>query len=275
MLPNSPSYMQNQNGLLLTSLTIQHNGTLLASSVNEGIFRIEAGGAWVRSDRGLPKGTDVYRLESAGNNVYACTNKGLYRLQDDRWELTVVTGTCSRLIQKEGILMAAADSGLWVKDKYGWLNMDYTDQPVYDVLATSTLIYMAQPFGLTILDRYTQAMDEIRLGTGVNSLAVLQGALVGATTGGDLLVGNKRGGFELARFGRIKLFSVAEAAGRVYACTNRGLYRILNWNGRCHLCSVKLGFPVTDLVHDEKKLYLATYFEGIQNLPLQRRSRSR
>lgn len=88
------------------------------------------------------------------------------------------------------------------------------------------------------------------------------------------MVGNKRGGFDLVRYGRIKILSVAGHGGRVYACTDRGLYRILPWNGSFHLCSVKTGAPVTDLAFDGERLFLATYYEGVQTLPVPGRCRA-
>ncbi|MNN99180.1 hypothetical protein D3C81_2187620 [compost metagenome] len=72
------------------------------------------------------------------------------------------------------------------------------------------------------------------------------------------------------RYGKIKIFSLAASEGRVYACTDRGLYRLLFWKGKYHLCSVKLGAPVTDVAFDAENLYLATYFEGIRTVSQQR-----
>jgi ligand-binding sensor domain-containing protein len=272
VLSNPLSYMQSQYGLLLKSLTIQPDGTLLAASVNGGIFRILRDGAWRRTDIGIPEGTDVYRLETDGACIYACTSRGLYRLSEDHWEPTPVTVPCSRLRGRGGLLMAATDNGLWMKLPEGWGRTDYSEKPVYDLFQNPQMIFMAQAHGLTVYDRYTQTTDEFHLGAGISSLAVLQGSLLGATSTGDLMVGDKKGRFDLFRFGGIKLFSVTEAAGRIYACTNRGLYRILTWKGRYHLCSVKLGFPVTDMVHDKERLYLSTYFEGIRTVELQRGS---
>lgn len=273
MLTNPLSDLQSPFGLLLTCLTVLQDGTLMAAAVNGGVFRIREDGAWLRTVQGLPEGTDVYRLVSDGTDVYTCTNKGLYRLSGEHWETTPVSAPCSRLRGRGGLLMAAAEDGLWMRLPDGWGRMDYTDRPVFDLIQSPQMIFMAQAHGLTIFDRYTHTTSEFSLGTGVGSLAVLQGALLGATACGDLMVGDKRGGFDLVRFGGIKLFSVAEAAGRIYACTNRGLYRILTWNGRYHLCSVKLGSPVTDLAADRERLYLATYFEGIRTVSLHRENR--
>ncbi|MDF2922646.1 MAG: hypothetical protein K0R57_1560 [Paenibacillaceae bacterium] len=269
MLSNSILYEQGQHGLLLTSLTVLPGGGLMAAAVNGGLFHIEPDGRWFRADRSLPPHTVVHRLETDQDIVYACTDKGLFVLADDGWLPTKIAVACYRLRSKGGVLYAACGNGMWYLFKDSWLHTNYTDSPVFDIFHTPQMIFMAQTKGITVFDRYTQSTEEYPMQTAVSSLCVLHGSLVGASANGDLMVGNKKGNFELVRYGKIKIFSLAAFGGRVYACTDRGLYRLLFWRGKYHLCSVKTGFPVTDAVFDRGNLHLATYFEGVRTVAVQ------
>lgn len=269
MLSNhSLLYDQGQHGLLLTSLALLSDGSLMASAVSGGLFKIDTEGRWFRMNPALPDDAAVIRLETDEETVYACTNKGLFILSDDCWTPTRIKVPCHRLRGKGGVLYAATDSGLWYRFNDSWVRTSYTDDPLYDLFQTPQMIFMAQTRGITVFDRYTQSMSDFRMNTLVSSLCVLNGNLLGASGAGDLMVADRQGQFELVRYGRVKIFSLSSRGGRVYACTDRGLYRLLFWKGKYHLCSVKLGAPVTDVVFGEEKLYLATYFEGIRTISL-------
>lgn len=267
---NSLLYDQGQHGLLLTSLALLPDGSLMVCAVNDGMFRIGTDGRWFRMEPALPAETIVHRLETDEETVYACTNKGLFVLGDDIWHPTKITVPCHRLRGKGGILYAATDTGLWYRFNQSWVRTSYIDGPIYDLFQTPQMIFMAGAKGISVFDRYTQGLNEFNLETPVSSLCVLHGSLLGASGAGDLMVGNKRGQFELMRFGKIKIFSLTSSDRRVYACTDKGLYRVLFWKGKYHLCSVKLGTPVTDVAFDQEKLYMATYFEGVRTIEQKR-----
>ncbi|MFC5531964.1 hypothetical protein [Cohnella yongneupensis] len=52
----------------------------------------------------------------------------------------------------------------------------------------------------------------------------------------------------------------------VYACTDRGLYRLSSIGGRLSLMAVKLGMQVTDIDTSGSQLYMATLFDGVQRI---------
>lgn len=269
MLSNSLLYEKGQHGLLLTSLTVLPDGSLLAAAVNGGLFRIEKDGRWFRLNRKLPAQAEVYRLETDQSTVYACTSMGLFVMEEDRWAPTRITVPCYRLRNKGGVLYAACDNGLWYRFNEMWVRTSYTETPVFDMFQTPQMIFMSQEKGITVYDRYTQTSDEFPLAQPVGSLCVLYGSLIGASAAGDLMIGDKKGNFKLMRYGKLKIFSLDASEGKVYACTDRGLYRLLFWNGHYHLCSVKLGFPVTDIAFDKGSIHLSTYFEGIRTIGVQ------
>ncbi|WP_438447779.1 hypothetical protein [Gorillibacterium sp. sgz5001074] len=267
MVHRSPhSFLTGPQGLLLTSLTVHPDGGLMVSSMNGGPYLLAEDGGWTELCSGLPADAVIHRLESDHAAVYACTSRGLWVLRGAVWERTDITAPCYRLRSTGSQPMAAADDGLWVRHGDGWVRTDYAEGPVYDMLATPQMIFMAQPLGLAFFDRYMQTLEPIPLEAVPTGLTVLQGSLLGAA-GGSLMIGDKRGRFDLVRFGRIQVLSVAEAGGRVYACTSRGLYRILTWNGKYHLCSVKQGGPVTDLIQGRSGVYAATLFDGVWAVP--------
>lgn len=264
MLSNqSLLYDQGQRGLMLTSLALLPGGWLMASAVNAGMFRISPEGQWFRMEPALPEGAYVNSLDTDGGILYASTTKGLYVLGEEGWTSTKITVPCHRVRGKGGILYAATDSGLWYRFNESWVRTSYIQSPIYDLFQTPQMIFMAGEKGISVFDRYTQTMDEHVLNTPVSSLCALNGSLLGASGGGDLMVGDRKGHFILMRFGRTKIFSLVASGGQVYACTDRGLYRIMPWKEQYHLCSVRLGTPVTDVAFSSGKLHLATYFGGV------------
>lgn len=266
MQPNSLSFEQNQHVFHLTSIAALPEASLMVSSLGDGIFRISAEGKWERTDAGLPDGTAVNRLEADGGTVYACTNKGLFLLDGTRWQPTDITFPCYRVRGKGGTHYAATQYGLWYRLKDSWMRTDYTNSVVYDLLISRQLTVLAQEKGITLFDRYALTSSQFQMDTAVSSLTVLESCLIGASGRGELVIGKKCGHFDVVRFGKIKIFSVNALGARVYACTDRGLYQILFWGGRFHLCSVKLGVPVMDVALGGEDLHLATFFEGVQTI---------
>lgn len=269
MLPNRLISEQDRQGLLLTTITALDDGSFMASAVNGGILYIPQDGDWIRTDYGLPEHAVIHMLETVDGTVYACTNKGLFMLEEDRWKQTNIGVPCYRLRGSGGVLYAAAEDGLWYMIHERWVRTDYAEGAVYDVFLSPQMIFMAQKEGLAVYDRYTQSYAYFPMACPVSSLTVLHGRLVAAGANGSLMIGNKKGGFDLFQYGNIGIFSIAAAKGRVYACTNKGLYRLIGWNGHYHLCSVKLGYPVTDLACHDGQLLLSTYLGGIQTITLE------
>lgn len=268
MLTNhSLLHEKDQHGLLLTSVAVTDGGELYASAVNEGIFRIDAAGNWSRLAHELPAGVAVNRLEAEDGRIFACTEQGLFQLEEDGWKATKIIVPCYRLRSKGGVLYVATDNGLWYLFNDNWVRTSYSEDPVYDLFMTPQMIFMARPGGISLFDRYTQSTEEFKVGAPVSSLCVLHGYLLGADGKGNLIAGDKRGRFNTHHYRGIRIFSLESCDGRIYACTSRGLYHVLYWKERFHLCSAVTGFPVTDVAFDGDNLYLSTYFEGLRILP--------
>ncbi len=271
MLTNhSLLHEQNQHGLLLTSVAAAEDGRLYASAVNEGIFRIDNTAAWSRLPHELPSGVTVNRLEAEDGQIFACTEQGLFQLREDGWRTTKITVPCYRLRSKGGVLYVATGNGLWYRFNDNWVRTSYSEEAVFDLFMTPQMIFMARSTGIFLFDRYTQSSEEFKLGSSVSSLCVLHGYLLGADGLGNLVAGDKRGRFNTHHYKGIRIFSLESCEGRIYACTSRGLYQVLYWKDRFHLCSAVTGFPVTDVAFDKDNLYLSTYFEGLRILPRRR-----
>jgi hypothetical protein len=104
------------------------------------------------------------------------------------------------------------------------------------------------------------------LQTGVTSLAVFRGHVVGSGDKGELLIGDKKGKFNRIRFGKTVIFSVLSKGNDIFVCTDRGLFKLGYICNQVTLLSVKLGCPVTDVDVSGDNLILATLFEGIQTI---------
>lgn len=268
MQPNSLSFEQNRHVYHVTSVAVLPDAALMAASLGDGIFRITAQGQWERMDAGLPAGTAVNRLEADQTSVYACTNKGLFLFDGAEWLPTEITFPCYRIRGKGGTHYAATQYGLWYRLGNSWIRTGYTNSAIYDLVISRQMIVFAQDKGIWLFDRSTQTRSEFSMDTPVSSLTVLGGCLLGASGKGELVIGKKCGHFDIVRYGKLKIFSVNTLGERVYACTDRGLYRIVQMSGFYHLFSVKTGFPVVDAALGQEELYLATYFQGIQTVKI-------
>ncbi|MCD1257412.1 hypothetical protein B5M42_000995 [Paenibacillus athensensis] len=253
-----------------SSVKVQADSTLLAASLGRGVWRKPVGqDTWQRLGDGWDSDMHTNRLHLYDNRAYACTNKGLLQLAEDgSWRMTDLEVTCYQFLEFGRSALAGTAYGLWVRKHGMWEPASHAQSAVYDVLYVPEFIILALDDGIAVYDRYTCEWSEHKLETAITSLAVYHGFLLGTTEKGELLVGNKRGGFTKVNYPNLFVFSLVTRQGRVYACTDHGLFRIGRLYEDITLFSVKLGLPVTDADVDVHQLYMATLFQGVQTMPI-------
>lgn len=242
---------------------------LVAAPLGQGIVhKNKPSDEWEKINEGLPEDTHINRLQVCDDRLYACSDKGLFACTDRKWMSTALCVSCYQYKEFGPVGLAGTSCGLWFKENRDeqWHLMMRSDVIVYDFLYLPQYVILGTDQGLSILDRLTTTWMNCRYGSAVTSLAVFKGGIVGATEHGELLVGNKRGAFERYRMGSTYVFSIVTKNDEVFACTDRGLYRLSRIGGTIALMAVKLGCQVTDVDTDGEHLYLATLFEGVKRV---------
>ncbi|WP_127530916.1 hypothetical protein [Paenibacillus kobensis] len=241
---------------------------LYAASPGNGIYQSAGGGDWTHISGELGGNVVVNRLHAAEGKLHACTNDGLYKYEDGKWELPELAVSCYQYKTYGTCSFAATDYGLYHSCGDDWHRVACPDRKVYDFINLPQFLIVGHEHGIAMYDRFVDEWSEFSLKAEVTSLAVYKGHLLGAGAGGELIVGNRRGGFEVVTFGNRLVFTLVRHGSSVFACTDKGLYRIGLLQGQMTLFSVKTGFPVTDIDSDGEHLYMATLFEGIQQMKL-------
>ncbi|XEC95455.1 hypothetical protein AB6A23_02445 [Paenibacillus tarimensis] len=249
-----------------SSIRVFGEQQLIAAPMGQGVLRKYKTGEWEDVNRGLPEGTHVNRLYVEDERLLACTNNGLFRFQEDEWEPSALAVGCYQYKQIGRMSLAATQYGLWSGIKEQWSKTAYTHAIVYDLLYLPQFIVLALDRGIAIYDRLADAWMDYTWGKAVTSLAVYDGRILGVTEKGELLAGDKKGGFERIQFDNVFLFSVVTKGNHVFICSDRGLYRLTCICGNLSLVSVQLGTPVTDLDMDGDRLYMTTLFQGVQTI---------
>jgi hypothetical protein len=163
-------------------------------------------------------------------------------------------------------MLAATQYGIWCRTEAGWLNWAYADSAVYDLLYLPQFLIAGCKRGIALYDRLTGEWIDYALQTAVTSVAVYRGRLIGVGECGQLIVGNKRGGFEIYRFDGLFMMSLIPKEREVYVCTDRGLFRLGLVRDSITLLPVRLGFPVADADWIDDTIVVATLFRGIQSI---------
>ncbi len=239
---------------------------MYAASFGNRVFRRRRDGTWSKEDRGLGDGIVVNRLQSIDGSVYACTNQGLYYRHADRWHPTEIAFPCYQIRKQGGLLAAATEYGVWCKVGTQWGNVAYANVPVYDLLLAPQFFFLGTNQGVSLYDRYTDSTADFPIASPVTSMAVFQGRLLGASSEGELVAGDRRGGFSRTGFDGIQIFSLQSTETDVFVCSGKGLYRLCAIGDRLTLRSVLVGFPVTDLIGSEDGMYVATLFGGLKKV---------
>jgi ligand-binding sensor domain-containing protein len=251
-----------------SSIKSASDGELYAATLGRGVFRRSSAGDWQPWNAGMPGNTAVNRLQSEADSLYACTDQGLYRLRADRWEATSIAIPSYQYREQGGFRLAGTQYGLWGFDSGSgeWLQLSMRDTIVYDVLVTPHYLILGTEKGIALYDQYMNGWSEYQLGSAVTGLAVVGGRIIGVTERGCLTIGNQRGGFETVRFGNTFHYGLSHCDGAIYACSDRGLYRLGVSRGQILLVSVRLGTPVTDVELCGGQMHLATLYDGIQSV---------
>ncbi|MFC4099609.1 beta propeller repeat protein [Paenibacillus xanthanilyticus] len=267
MLPNfNRSWQPQSRPLHFSSVKVQGDRSLVAASPGKGVYHRKEHGEWQRMSDGLPSESMVHRLQTMDRRLYACTSKGLYQLQDNRWVNGDLEQACYQYKEEWGSAFAATDDGLLYRNGGEWRQSAYKRMIVYDFLFTPEYLYIGLESGIGMYDRMTDQWAGFPLGSGVTSLAADRTRLIGATDSGELVMSTGRGGFERIRFGDMFVFSVVSRLPHVYVCTDKGLFRVGRLGGRLTLFSLKPGLPVTDVDWLGSDLYMATLSKGIQTM---------
>lgn len=257
----------NEISFHYSSVKLVGGERLVAAPLGRGIeLRDRLSQSWEAVNDGLPESVHVNRLQSHNDQVFACTDKGLFRLDDRHWQATGLCVSTFQYRQYGTIGLAGTVSGLWVSEGEEWRVMMRADTVVYDFLYLPQFVILSTHEGLAIYDRLTSGWMKYNYNTAVTSIAVYRRTIIGTTEKGELLVSNARGGFERYRMGGMFIFSIVPKEDAVYACTDRGLYRISRIGRRISLMAVKLGMQVTDIDCSGEQLYMATLFDGVQSM---------
>jgi len=257
--------------LHFSSVKIWNNGLLVAAPMGQGIYMKREHQDWESLPGGLPEGVHVNRLNVERGRLFACTNLGLFEFDEqvDSWRDTGLALSSFHVKATAGTLWAATQYGLWAaQTAKGWLKIACSTQFVYDFLHIPEYLILALEDGIKVYDRLTGGWMNFGMQQAVIGLAMYQGHFLGITEKGALLCSNQKGSFEQIRFPHLFLFSLVTKGQEVYACTDRGLYRISKIGGRITLLSVRLGCPVTDIDCSADMLYMATLFQGIQRISI-------
>lgn len=251
----------------ISSVATGPDSTVYASSLGQGVYRITGSGDWSSLDDNWPDGATVNRLLVSRDVLTACTSKGLYLYRGGCWEPTEVAIPAYRFREGEGgTMLAATQYGIWCRTEAGWLSWAYADSAVYDLLYLPQFLIAGWERGIAIYDRLTGEWIDYALQTAVTSVAVYRGHVIGVGERGQLIVGNKRGGFDMYRFGGLFMMSLIPKGREVYVCTDRGLFRLGPVRDSVALLPVKLGFPVADADWIGDTIVMATLFRGIQSI---------
>jgi len=251
----------------VSSIAAGDDSAIYVSSLGRGVYRIGPSGEWSELGENWPAGVSVNRLQMSGGTLYACTSQGLLAYKEARWTATELAVPVYRIREvMGGRLLAATQYGVWCRTEDGWLSWAYSDAPAYDLLYLPQYIIVAREKGIALYDRLTGSWADLPLPAAVTSVAVYRGILIGTGDRGELIVGNRQGGFAMCRFEGLFLLSLIMKGREVYACSDRGLFRIGAVGGRFTLLPVRLGFPVADADWAGDTLVLATLFESVQTV---------
>jgi hypothetical protein len=265
MLPDSYKSWKSRP-IHFSSVRVQSDRSVIAASPGKGVFHKSEQGQWNGLSKGLPQSANINRLQLVNDSVYACTNKGLYQLEQQEWRFAEIDQPCYQYKEEWGYGFAATASGLLYRSSDKWNKSAYESSIVYDFLFTPQYLYIGLDQGIGMYDRMTDRWASFQLEYGVTSLAASRDLLLGANEQGELVVSNGEGGFSTIKFGDIFIFSVVAKHAQVYICTDKGLYRVSRLTERLTLFSVKPGVPVTDIDWLGRELYMATLSKGIQTM---------
>lgn len=241
---------------------------VFAASVGYGVYEIDQEQNWDKLGSGLQDHASIYRLGLHHELLHACTGNGLFEWMGDQWEKDGLSLPCFQYKRIGGACYAATDDGIWFRTGSKWGLLCCEGKRVYDFMNLSQYVIVGHNSGISLYDRFMDEWAHFELDRSVTSLAVYRGHLIGASDRGELIVGDKKGRFELIQFGRKFIFSVTVKDDITYACTDQGLYRLTYIADRLIMLAVQTGFPVTDVDLRGDTLYMATLFNGVKTMEI-------
>ncbi|QAY67141.1 hypothetical protein [Paenibacillus protaetiae] len=241
---------------------------IYAASIGHGVYGIDAGGVWSKLDAGLDDQTTVNKLQLYSGILTACTSSGLYTYSGGEWSQDGLAVPCYQYLELGKAGYAATEYGLWCRVGSKWEQIAMPDRKVYNFINLPQYIVAGHTSGISMYDRYMDDWAHFELGRAVTGLSVYRGRIVAATDQGELLVGDTRGRFDRISFGKMFVFNVCTLGRTVFACTDRGLFRLANIRNQLALLPVKTGLPVTDVDMTGGSLYMATLFQGVHAMEM-------
>ncbi len=250
------------------SILVGPDSAVYAALVSKGIVKVVDSGLQELLLAGWPEGTIVNRLQMYNNTLYACTDKGLYLYRNQEWKTTDIQIPCYQIRENAGFGFAATESGLWCGSGHHWKCSAFTNKVVYDFISLPHYLIVGLADGIFFYKRDSRDWGKLYEGHSVTSLAVFYNQLIATTTQGELIVGTSRDRFEALRFGEMYASHLIPKGNEVFLCTDKGLFRLGFINAEIQLLSVHNDCLVADVDIFNNKLYMATYFSGIQTLEM-------
>ncbi|MBA2940841.1 hypothetical protein HZF08_21390 [Paenibacillus sp. CGMCC 1.16610] len=263
---DSNRFWQSSNDLLplrFTTLTTSNEGVLYAGTDGKGVFQFTPLRSWENASQGLPDHLHIHRLDWVDSQLYASTNCGLYVLEDEVWKQTSVVDPCYRVIGW-GDRFVLTSKGLLCGSEGKWQPLAYHNKKTFDMLVTPHFLFLGYEDGVAFYDLLTGDWCDLPLNQAVTSLAVFNQKLIGTTSRGGLVMGNKMGGFHQIRFEGMHLNRLVSYQGDVYVCANIGIYKLIDLKGRILLHSYNVQAEVTDLLIWRGIMMISTLQSGIK-----------
>lgn len=241
---------------------------MFAAAFGKGVYCKNRQGKWVHAEEGLPDGVIINRLQELEGSIYACTNMGMFYFDQDQWHLSEMKEPCYQ-VKKQGLFHAVAtEHGLWCKLGTHWEQTAYPGRAVYDLFLSPQYYIIGTEKGISVYDRYTGTWAEFVLGVAVINLVVCKGRLLGVSKDGHIIMGDRKGGFQIVSFDDLIVYSLKSTMSEGYACTNRGLYLLDFMKEQIVLKSIVTGYPVTDMVVIGNRICLAALNRGLKSITL-------
>ncbi len=260
---------QPASNWLLQQFTAIHtieNKMLAATLSGEVFVKEQLDEKWVARQGGLPEGTKINRISSHGDRVFACTGHGMYEYWDERWHLAGPKLPSYQYRRAGGVSHIGTENGVWYSIGFKWKPFACEGRVIYDFMYLPHCYLFAHDKGISLYDRFVDEWIHYDLSCRITSLAIYHGHIVAVSDTGELYTGTRKGEFQRARFPHLFLFSLKTKGDTVYVCTDRGLYKLAVIASQITLISLNFGLAVTDVDMSGDQLYMATLFDGIQQM---------
>ncbi|NQX70228.1 hypothetical protein HQN90_29230 [Paenibacillus alba] len=249
--------------LRFSTLAASNDGILFAGTWGAGVYQYTALRSWESISQGLPEGILILRLDWVDAQLFASTNHGHFRLEDDVWQSTAMREPCYRTVSW-GDRFVLTESGLKCGSDGNWISVAYPGKNTFDLLVTPNFLFLGYEDGIAYYDVFMSEWLAIPIDHPVTSLAVYNQMLLGTTDDGGLIMGNKKGGFQQVWFEGKFIHRLVTHQGDVYACANTGIYKVSDFRGSICLRSMGIEASVTDFLIWNNMMFIATLDAGIR-----------